>query len=834
MHPVRPALSPFLVALALAVALPAQQQRAQELLVRIAALPRGSAAWFADSLELVEAQCDVDLRVAMATAEMLWLVVDDASPRGAREATAAAAACVASRLEGPSAAARWNERCAEPPPDAVPRLRVHHQLNRARFLCFTGEHAKELEFALPAQAAAETLGDEVLKLRAAMLTMHATPRRGVASVRGRYDAAMRGPNAADIAFLGPWLLVEDASQRFNEGRLSDLEKLLGAARVKAEQQGNVRLQGMVECYCGNLHAQRRDAENAVPAYTRAVQWFERLGDRAEWASALDVIAFVEVHRGNFAVAEAHIAAAQQLIADRGFVSVEDAVLRTRLELAVHQSDGPTAAAISAEIQQRKQASIENDQRLLQVREQLRLAEERRDEIEARLRAEEIERVRLAQRTRTWLGAGMLFSSVLLVGVSWRSRRRLLRANAQLAEQVRLAEEAHAAQVRSEERMRQMQQAESLGTLAAGVAHDFNNLLTGVLGNAELLRRHCTEPMAKDCLDTIDHAARQAARLCRQLQTYGGDGPLGCEAIDLATMVRGMLPVLTASARGRVEVQCSEPVETVGTLGDAAQLEQVLLNLVVNAADARAKFVRISMARQEHADGFDGPVAVLAVEDDGDGMAPEVAQRIFDPFFTTRFPGRGLGLCVVHGVVRRHGGTIQVDSAPGLGSKFTIHLPLAVVPPGGAEEPHVVLPSLPPRRAATNVLIVDDDVSVGQLLVRMLALFGRQAQFVTSGTQALALLAALPSDAEVVAFVDLTMPEMDGAELIERLRTVHPGIRVVLMSGHTQGHVEFVAAEHRPDAVLAKPFQIAAVQAVLATVLGEPEAQTVGAGVGTSE
>ena len=798
-----------------------QEQRAKELAQRLAEQPKASVAWFATSVELCWAQSEYDMGAAIATATATFEVAREGAPAGAREASAAAVARLVARTEGPRAALPWSEIAGWQPPTAAPQLRFQWLYDRCRFLCFVGDHAKELQFSIPAQALADEMGDDLAKLRAAMVTMHATPRRGLAEVRKQYQAMRQGPQAAEVATLSPYLLLEEVSQLQDQHRFADAERPLGAAENQARQQGNQRALAMAECYRGNAAALRRDTEAAMAHYTTAAELYARLGDRFEWASVLDMLAFGEVQRGAFDAADARLREVDALIADREFSHVEMAILRTRLELAVKRSDGELAAATAREIERRQNASRELDERIVEARNQVRVAEEQREAAAEQLRAEREQAAAQAASTRNLLISALVASLTMLVGLSWWSRRRLLQANGQLATQVERAEAAQQSRDRMEQRMRQMQQAESLGTLAAGVAHDFNNLLTSVLGNAELLRMQVKDPEAVSCIDTIDAAGRQAARLCKQLQTYGGDGPSASMTLDLVTLVQEMLPVLASSTRGRIEVRFNAPAESVGVVADPAEIEQVLLNLVVNAADARAKVVRISLQRHETALGFDGPAAEIAVEDDGDGMTPEVAQRIFDPFFTTRFPGRGLGLAVVHGVVRRHGGSIQVDSAPGLGAKFTIELPLAVVTPGAAAEPGLVLPAGPRPTSSENGpagLVVDDEPTVGQLLVRMLASLGRAGEYLASGARTLDRVDELPRDRALVVFVDLTMPEMDGAELIRRLRPLRPDVRIVLMSGHTTDMLEQASLAQAPEAVLSKPFQLAAVRAALASAL----------------
>ena len=802
----------------LTAALCGQEERAKELAQQLAGQPRASVAWFTTSIELCWAQSEHDLGAAVATATATFEVAREGAPAGAREASAAAVARLVARTQGPRAALPWSEIAGWQPPTAVPTLRFQWLFDRCRFLCFVGDHAKELEFSIPAQALAAEMGDDVAKLRAAMVTLHATPRRGVLELRRQYQAMRQGPLASEIVVLSPYLLLEEVSQLHDERRFAEAERPLGAAENQARQQGNARVLAMVESFRANAAAMRRDTEVAMRHYAAAAEMYARLGDRFEWATALDMLAFGEIQRGDFDAADARLRQVDALIADREFAHVEMAVLRTRLELAVKRSDGQVAAATAREIERRRNASRELDERIVEARNQVRAAEEQREAAAERLRAEREQIAAQAASTRNGLISALVASMTMLVGMSWWSRRRLLQANGELATQVERAEAAQQSRDRMEQRMRQMQQAESLGTLAAGVAHDFNNLLTSMLGNAELLRMQVKDPEAVSCIETIDAAGRQAARLCKQLQTYGGDGPSSPLTLDLVTLVQETLPVLASSTRGRVEVRFNAPAESVGVVADPAEIEQVLLNLVVNAADARAKVVRISLQRHETALGFDGPAAEIAVEDDGDGMTAEVTQRIFDPFFTTRFPGRGLGLAVVHGVVRRHGGSIQVDSAPGLGAKFTIELPLAVVAPGAAAESVVVLPALPPASAGGDgpaLFVVDDDPTVGQLLVRMLASVGRSGVHLASGAVALQRVAELPRDRELVVFVDLTMPEMDGVELIRRLRALRPDVRIVLMSGHTTDILEQAALSQAPEAVLSKPFQLAAVRSALA-------------------
>jgi len=795
-------------------ALSAQQQLAERLTTRRATVAPASVEWFVQSFELADAQSHFDLGVAVVTATQAFEAASHGPP-GALGAAAALLGRLVTRRDGFHAAKVWWERAGTLPGDTAPALRYRFLIEHATASCLAGDHARELEYSVPAQAIADASLGARTRLEAAMATLHASPGRGLVELRRKFREASEDPAATDVEFLVPWLLLEDARAAMDTRRQAEFERALAAAEAKAELQGNLRVLALAANFRGNGKAVARDADGAALHYAAACERFTRLGDRLETALATDMRAFVEVKRERLDAAEEFLLEGEALCAERGMDAAEDALLQTRFQLAVARSDGPAAAAIAAEIQRRKDRSIELDARLVAAREELRKAEEEHVATEERMRAEGQAATALARSRTEQLVTALVVTLGLLVAISWWSRRRLLRGHRELTAQFERAEAAQRSRDVLEQRMRQMQQAESLGTLAAGVAHDFNNLLTSVLGSTELLRMRGADAETRSLLDTIENAGRQAARLCKQLQTYGGDEPLDAVPVDLAQVVRQVLPVLGSSTRGRVELHFVPPGETVGAFADATQIDQLLLNLVVNAADARAHSVTITLARREQAQGFDGPAAVLTVEDDGDGMTHEVAQRIFDPFFTTRFPGRGLGLAVVHGVVRRHGGAIHVDSAPGLGAKFVIELPLAIVAPGGTDETIVVLPQLAPRAAvATKVLVVDDEPDVGRVLVRMLGMLGHPADYVGSGAEALRRVEAHPRDAALTVFVDLTMPEMDGDELIQRLRQVRADARVVLMSGHTQDIVERAAAAHAPDAVLGKPFLLAAVRAAV--------------------
>lgn len=377
---------------------------------------------------------------------------------------------------------------------------------------------------------------------------------------------------------------------------------------------------------------------------------------------------------------------------------------------------------------------------------------------------------------------------------------------------------------AEEHAREAQRLESIGLIASGVAHDFNNLLTAVSGFAGLARRRVgAEHPAAPLLDQVAAAVRRAADLTRQLSAYAGKGQLLTRRVELDAHVREMASLLRVSVPRQVELRLDL---APGVLVDAdpGQLQQVVLNLVLNAAEAigeRPGHVVLAVGRR-HLGADDlavlrhdwpcapGGYATLEVVDDGEGMTEETRARVFEPFFTTRFAGRGLGLAAVYGIVRSYRGAIRIASTRGQGTTVQVFLPLAVrrVPtpspsPGGALGP------------TSRVLVVDDEPSLCEIARIALEEAGHQVIAVQSGEVALARAEADPPD---LAIVDLTMPGLPGVDVIAGLRRARPEMAVLVMTGHGEEEALRQLGGLRVDAVLAKPFPYEALQDAVARVL----------------
>lgn len=350
--------------------------------------------------------------------------------------------------------------------------------------------------------------------------------------------------------------------------------------------------------------------------------------------------------------------------------------------------------------------------------------------------------------------------------------------------------------RLEEQLRHTQKLESLGVLAGGVAHDFNNLLTGILGNASLaLESVSTHNPVRGMLRDLIAASERASHLTRQLLAYAGKGRFLIELIDVSASVREIAALIQTSIPKNAQLRL-ELVDGLPSIeADASQIQQVVMNLVINGAEAiganEQGTVLVTTGTQnvdEHylltADAGThelptGTYVSLEVHDNGCGMDEATKLRIFDPFFTTKFTGRGLGLAAVQGIVRGHRGMMRVYSRPGQGTTFKILFPASAQSP---PQRKVAAPSVP--ASSGLILIVDDEEIIRKTAKSMLERDGFSVVVAENGKEGVELFQVL---AEKVALVllDMTMPIMDGEEAFSRLRAIKSGVRVILSSGYNE-------------------------------------------------
>jgi PAS domain S-box-containing protein len=372
--------------------------------------------------------------------------------------------------------------------------------------------------------------------------------------------------------------------------------------------------------------------------------------------------------------------------------------------------------------------------------------------------------------------------------------------------------------RAEEALRLAQKMESLGVLAGGVAHDFNNLLAVMLGhNALALRKLAEGSPERSHVEKAVEAAERAASLTRQMLAYSGRGAFEIRPLDLNGLVRQNLGLLAAALPKRVALQLRLAEGLPRIAADPGQMQQVVMNLILNAAEAigsRPGTVAVSTARRDllapaavrQPTGEPLPEGVyveLTVRDDGEGMDPATLPRIFEPFFSTKAPGRGLGLAAVQGIVRGHRGGLAVESAKGEGTTFTLLLPATTQAP--EEEEAARAPAAP-----GVVLVVDDEPAVLDMVASVLDEAGIPWVAATDGEAAVRLFEERRRDIHLV-LLDLSMPGLSGEDTFEALRRIDPQARVLLSSGYAEAEATrrfagrglsgFMQKPYRPEALV---------------------------------
>ena len=363
--------------------------------------------------------------------------------------------------------------------------------------------------------------------------------------------------------------------------------------------------------------------------------------------------------------------------------------------------------------------------------------------------------------------------------------------------------------RLEEQLAQSQKMEAVGRLAGGVAHDFNNVLQTILGRCQAAERKLPPRHAlRHQITEIRKAARRAASLTKQLLALSRAQVLNPRLIDLNGVVSDtaamLRPILGEDIDFRMELQ--DHLRSVRV--DPDQIVQVLLNLVVNARDAMPRGGALVIRTQDAAwpktapDDRSGPAVILSVRDTGVGMDEAVKARIFEPYFTTKGDkGTGLGLSTVYGIVEQSGGMLQVESLVGAGSTFTILLPAAEGRP--AEEP-ARRSARPPRKAGARLLLVEDDAAARFALEELLRDEGHTVVSASTGPEAERLWHQGSHTFDIVV-TDTVMPRMSGPELVQRLRSANPDVKVIFMSGHTPETV-LLHGGVAGTAFLQKPFE----------------------------
>ena len=337
----------------------------------------------------------------------------------------------------------------------------------------------------------------------------------------------------------------------------------------------------------------------------------------------------------------------------------------------------------------------------------------------------------------------------------------------------------------DEALRQAAKLESIGILAGGIAHDFNNLLAAITlsldcAKADMPPDHPAYPM----LEVAGQSSERAAELTTQLLAYAGKGKFVITRFDLSALILAMLPLIGASVPKTVQLQTLLAAKLPWIEGDASQIRQIVMNLIINGAESIGEAggtVRISTGvTGEGEPGTPGTEVFMEVKDSGSGMSEETQARIFDPFFTTKFTGRGLGLAAVGGILRGHKGRMDVQSIPGEGSTFTVFFPS--VPAGIVKV--VEAPPLPVARGTGTVLFVDDEPSLRALAKLVLENSGYSVLLAENGREAVDVFRQNASRITVV-LMDMTMPVMGGKEAFHLIREIRPEVPMIVLTGYSE-------------------------------------------------
>ena len=367
---------------------------------------------------------------------------------------------------------------------------------------------------------------------------------------------------------------------------------------------------------------------------------------------------------------------------------------------------------------------------------------------------------------------------------------------------------------AEDALRHTQKLESIGVLAGGIAHDFNNMLTGILGNTALALGERSTEQARPFLEEVIQGAERAAQLTRELLAYAGKAKMYPQSVDLCKALPEVSRLIRAAMSKKVSVQFDLERSCPLIEADPAQLQQLVMNLVLNAADAygsetgtvivRARYEAVAEDYlRRHFASYEltpGHYACLEVADTGMGMDDETQRRIFDPFFTTKFLGRGLGLSAVLGIVRAHHGGLRLTSAPGAGTTFTVLLPASSIPAATTE----IVPPAEGLHGSGRVLVIEDEIAIRRMVKIGLEAYGYTVTLAENGREGLEQLERKGGQVDLVV-LDIAMPVMGGEEVMREIQRLYPGLPVVIMTGLGDMDAMNQLREHGIRGFMEKPF-----------------------------
>lgn len=392
----------------------------------------------------------------------------------------------------------------------------------------------------------------------------------------------------------------------------------------------------------------------------------------------------------------------------------------------------------------------------------------------------------------------------------------------------------------ERKLLQSQKLESLGVLSGGIAHDFNNLLAVIIGNIELAQENDFNLSERQLfLERALSASMKSASLVRQMLDYSGKGAFELKDVNLSELVENNIDMFRMTVPKNINLKFNSCDDDIFVKADVGQIQQVVMNLLINASEAfegnngtieigaGAQFCGESILCRSHLPERLHPqnMAFITVKDDGMGMDAETVKRIFDPFFSTKFVGRGLGMSVVHGVVRGHHGAVTIDSQPGKGTTVTVYLPLLYRKGGveGASIPKEIGAGSDgaetPEASKLSVLVVDDEPGVLDLVLRQVQTLGCKTFSAENGVEALNVYNENPEIDMVI--LDLVMPEMGGVETFDQLKKINPDLMIVICSGYNEEKIkDDFKSELKPIAFVNKPYRYQTLKELIELLRGK--------------
>ena len=386
----------------------------------------------------------------------------------------------------------------------------------------------------------------------------------------------------------------------------------------------------------------------------------------------------------------------------------------------------------------------------------------------------------------------------------------------------------------QEQLLQSQKMEAIGRVVSGIVHDFNNLLVPILGYAEILEKTLgQDPTGSQAIRVIKDAAQQAASLTRQLLAFTRRQPSRMEDVELNSFLKEVIQIVKRVIGEDIRLKTVYAKEPIWCKADRAQLQQVVMNLVINARDAMPKGGHLTIGlepvtvNEEDLTGENeirpGPYAKIWVQDTGVGMDDETLARIFEPFFTTKKPGEGtgLGLSVVYGIVKQHGGWIRVSSRPGEGTTFWVYLPREVRKPKKSSAKRQRKAQRPLQGTGEWVLVVEDEPQVRDLAVKVLSENGYRVLQASTAGEAVKVFQNVGGKIQVL-FSDVILPDGTGYELAEQLRTQNPNLKIILASGYTDDRISLDRMEKEGFYFVSKPYTATFLLETVRKVLEEKE------------